>query len=201
MTDIIDLGRIFYRCVDWNLYVSPQYSLGLGRIFYRCVDWNRLILTKHLNIKESHLLQMRGLKHIEQIIEVLWEVASFTDAWIETWEAGLAGTDISGRIFYRCVDWNLGTGSTAIFRRSRIFYRCVDWNIEVTRGGDVIPVASFTDAWIETRLRPTLLGRFRRIFYRCVDWNLGVADPTPLRLSRIFYRCVDWNAMSNTCEE
>ena len=34
---------------------------------------------------ESHLLQMRGLKHPEiEICYVVKGVASFTDAWIET---------------------------------------------------------------------------------------------------------------------
>ena len=35
----------------------------------------------------SHLLQMRGLKPGEKIIESMnVNVASFTDAWIETWK-------------------------------------------------------------------------------------------------------------------
>ena len=52
----------------------------------------------------SHLLQMRGLKPINEYgYETLRKVASFTDAWIET------GLDVPpelkvGRIFYRCVD-------------------------------------------------------------------------------------------------
>ena len=34
---------------------------------------------------ESHLLQMRGLKHGERFVAFVSEnVASFTDAWIET---------------------------------------------------------------------------------------------------------------------
>ena len=33
---------------------------------------------------ESHLLQMRGLKHLKYTIKVKRGVASFTDAWIET---------------------------------------------------------------------------------------------------------------------
>ena len=33
---------------------------------------------------ESHLLQMRGLKQYHIGIEQLRQVASFTDAWIET---------------------------------------------------------------------------------------------------------------------
>ena len=36
---------------------------------------------------ESHLLQMRGLKrHIKLINDIAVKVASFTDAWIETYD-------------------------------------------------------------------------------------------------------------------
>ena len=76
--------RIFYRCVDWNLFgrlgecfcyvasftdawietllftkIVPGYE---SRIFYRCVDWN--MTTKKATNETT--------------------VASFTDAWIET---------------------------------------------------------------------------------------------------------------------
>ena len=58
------------------------------------------------------------------------QVASFTDAWIETCAA-----------------------MARFWRLRRIFYRCVDWNqksdIELVKG----KVASFTDAWIETQSR------------------------------------------------
>ena len=54
---------------------------------------------------ESHLLQMRGLKHFG----LNWEhhrheVASFTDAWIETVTKKLLKVVLMCRIFYRCVD-------------------------------------------------------------------------------------------------
>ena len=35
-------------------------------------------------LKASHLLQMRGLKHLTDAQKTQVEVASFTDAWIET---------------------------------------------------------------------------------------------------------------------
>ena len=74
---------------------------------------------------ESHLLQMRGLKHSFTNWFTSFPVASFTDAWIETWIMVQMGCPISshllqmrglkppkpklplpkmGRIFYRCVD-------------------------------------------------------------------------------------------------
>ena len=35
---------------------------------------------------ESHLLQMRGLKHLSSVSDRINKVASFTDAWIETYK-------------------------------------------------------------------------------------------------------------------
>ena len=77
----------------------------------------------------SHLLQMRGLKLfiISNNIPVYF-VASFTDAWIETFE----GFD------YHCI---------------RIVASFTDaWIETLVRTGKLsqVPVASFTDAWIET---------------------------------------------------
>ena len=54
---------------------------------------------------ESHLLQMRGLKLITfKRSEVSMPVASFTDAWIETWASHPQSCCNRSRIFYRCVD-------------------------------------------------------------------------------------------------
>ena len=77
------LCRIFYRCVDWNNSELVQLVHGGGRIFYRCVDWN-LKLKRHGGVIVSHLLQMRGLKLLSLLVIFLSIVASFTDAWIET---------------------------------------------------------------------------------------------------------------------
>ena len=53
---------------------------------------------------ESHLLQMRGLKlAVMYGYSLCPEVASFTDAWIET-VYNTTEKAIKGRIFYRCVD-------------------------------------------------------------------------------------------------
>ena len=103
-------------------------------------------------------------------------VASFTDAWIETadclqsevfltgrifyrcvdWNSDITihKTRCTGRIFYRCVDWNWTERVTVHDGKSRIFYRCVDWNIYNTRLVSCQTVASFTDAWIETPFVP-----------------------------------------------
>ena len=53
---------------------------------------------------ESHLLQMRGLKQAAATNDLIYIVASFTDAWIET-KRGTTTREIGNcRIFYRCVD-------------------------------------------------------------------------------------------------
>ena len=168
------LGRIFYRCMDWNILgniahvqdtvasftdawietdrLGNRLWWGLGRIFYRCVDWN-LRERRSFFAMPSHLLQMRGLKHFY---------------WFRV-RASI------GRIFYRCVDWN----KVLLMRR-------------------LLPrVASFTDAWIETvRMRLYITLIFGRIFYRCVDWNCDEESIVMGIMCRIFYRCVDWNKAS-----
>ena len=76
---------------------------------------------------ESHLLQMRGLKlllpigteyphnvasftdawietNLDKQISLQTQVASFTDAWIETLLSTLFLSVSNSRIFYRCVD-------------------------------------------------------------------------------------------------
>ena len=141
----------------------------------------------------SHLLQMRGLKPLLQPKRFARRVASFTDAWIETWfprrlwyDRGVASfTDA----WIETVHWLNQTGkrqSHLLQMRglkqqnnapdlrdlSRIFYRCVDWN--------------------KLRIRPNVL-TWCRIFYRCVDWNNIIYKFVKVSESRIFYRCVDWN--------
>ena len=121
---------------------------------------------------ESHLLQMRGLKRILSWMLPCLIVASFTDAWIETKQGRMVNTWSRSRIFYRCVDWNRKTTTIPLNRVSRIFYRCVDWNLLLMLQVLLWVVASFTDAWIETR-HHTWKGREEksRTLYRYVDWN------------------------------
>ena len=53
----------------------------------------------------SHLLQMRGLKLANRLNQlVVYNVASFTDAWIETEKKEEKNIGNDSRIFYRCVD-------------------------------------------------------------------------------------------------
>ena len=57
-----------------------------------------------IGIRKSHLLQMRGLKRETDAKVNLSEVASFTDAWIETADNTEEYQPPFSRIFYRCVD-------------------------------------------------------------------------------------------------
>ena len=77
---------------------------------------------------ESHLLQMRGLKHRVMLLTscCLW-VASFTDAWIETVKTGKY-LMVSPSHLLQMRGLKLHNGSCRISHS----------------------VASFTDAWIET---------------------------------------------------
>ena len=122
---------------------------GCGRIFYRCVDWN----------------------FNQQCMEFCYNVASFTDAWIET--TNLLYIIVNRRVASFTDAWietSLYSDTVQIIvshllqmrglklcrlfhrvcRRCRIFYRCVDWNCFSIYTGFLFLVASFTDAWIET---------------------------------------------------
>ena len=136
--------------------------------------------------RSSHLLQMRGLKHhLWYAVPQRGKVASFTDAWIETIRClknkrcvlshllqmrGLKLSDQTneanqrGRIFYRCVDWNLKMYLGLVRLQGRIFYRCVDWNKKNLAEESI---------------------RVSRIFYRCVDWNTVKAHGRNLPLSHL----------------
>ena len=98
--------------------------------------------------KESHLLQMRGLKPISnQVTLIPTIVASFTDAWIET--LPLQQNDHKKM-------------SHLLQMRGLKLIMTLCWMLQ--------RVASFTDAWIETIANlSSWCMVVRRIFYRCVD--------------------------------
>ena len=143
-------SRIFYRCVDWNKPASFKRDITAGRIFYRCVDWNigAERISRYFNVASfTDAWIETGLMRITGCKHL---VASFTDAWIETKikrKMGLNGS----RIFYRCVDWNY------IYCKKVCVYCFVAsftdaWIETISEGVTERPetVASFTDAWIET---------------------------------------------------
>ena len=147
---LIRSRRIFYRCVDWNPDEAWTVTGKTSRIFYRCVDWNIIA---------------NQFKHYVK-------VASFTDAWIETvsWLISLHGyqshllqmrglkqkkicqkryRNLSHLLQMRGLKHN--PVSLHFHTPRRIFYRCVDWNTHMSISRSPFFVASFTDAWIETR--------------------------------------------------
>ena len=101
----------------------------------------------------SHPLRVRGLK----LLKAWWSPDKVQSHPLRV--RGLKPTIsltplvTQGRILYGCVDWNLGHFQHRTSDRGRILYGCVDWN---TRSHWRQPcsyhVASFTGAWIETRI-------------------------------------------------
>ena len=78
-------------------------------------------------MEESHLLQMRGLKHRLVIgTSFVLPVASFTDAWIETWD--YLGMSVQQVVASFTDAWiETSNAIIALFGdMRRIFYRCVD---------------------------------------------------------------------------
>ena len=142
--------RIFYRCVDWNkMWLSCIWE-DRSRIFYRCVDWNIFI----------------GLGYARPL------VASFTDAWIET--------------YFRRREQYL---------KSRIFYRCVDWN----RAYEAIYNAYIRSHLLQMRGLKLWRGEHSNGYYvshllQMRGLKQGVVTNINIKTSRIFYRCVDWNS-------
>ena len=63
----------------------------------------RILKDKIKDLQQSHLLQMRGLKRTFALQRIEPIVASFTDAWIETYFRRREQY-LKSRIFYRCVD-------------------------------------------------------------------------------------------------
>ena len=75
---------------------------------------------------ESHLLQMRGLKHRDAaVFKLQQDVASFTDAWIETREGLPRISSLRSHLLQMRGLKPARSNSLIAFRR-RIFYRCVD---------------------------------------------------------------------------
>ena len=78
-------------------------------------------------------------------------VASFTDAWIETDEDMIVQFDEKSHLL-QMRGLKQKKPELKLWRMGRIFYRCVDWNKMQKRKEPQWSVASFTDAWIETRI-------------------------------------------------
>ena len=99
----------------------------------------------------------------------------------------------SRRIFYRCVDWNNMKSWLRLLKPVASFTDA--WiETDFCRFGKIYEtVASFTDAWIETCTvgNDTVILWSHLLQMRGLKQNhSGTALPS---WSRIFYRCVDWN--------
>ena len=129
---------------------EEQCYFKRSRIFYRCVDWNPKMnmVMKHSEVASFTDAWIETEKHKGKCLSE--EVASFTDAWIETSVKDVIIVEGLCRIFYRCVDWN---SFIIIFAYINQVASFTDAWIE-TRWDSVelmdVKVASFTDAWIET---------------------------------------------------
>ena len=83
-------------------------------------------------------------------------VASFTDAWIETVIVTENKEGGGRRIFYRCVDWNPDESQLMILFNVASFTDAWIETVSVRATAPDGSVASFTDAWIETSTRMNL---------------------------------------------
>ena len=149
-----------------------------ARVFSQChvasfTDaWIETIKVKETGTAEqSHLLQMRGLKPKKWSIGLSDIVASFTDAWIETIKSLCVLYGLISRIFYRCVDLNkINFIRIAVLIKSHLLQMRGLKRYDALNMPEYLGVASFTDAWIETREGLFKISSLRgHIFYRCVD--------------------------------
>ena len=153
--------------------VQDLSALVGRRILYGCVDWNFQGIAEGIARAESHPLRMRGLKPT-------------------TWSL-LRG--MRRRILYGCVDWNIYLLAEALcedwshplrmrgLKQTQGLKVCNSQGSHPLRMRGLKPfrsdphgrpriVASFTDAWIETRYKvPRQNVAESRILYGCVDWN------------------------------
>ena len=127
--------------------------------------------------KESHLLQMRGLKQKER--NNIWKqggVASFTDAWIETWRL----CDVEGNnIVASFTDAWIETGGVSKLRN------IIKSHLLQMRGLKPSTTSSGQSPLESHLLQMRGLKQFEsyhgccyvcRIFYRCVDWNISTCQ-------------------------
>ena len=113
---------------------------------------------------------MRGLKHEQNThYNEGHKVASFTDAWIETFEVTLFCGQSGVASFTDA--WIETKGIGMIF--TKLF------------------VASFTDAWIETVVAAVNTGAERSHLLQMRGLKLLKCGKINHNASRIFYRCVD----------
>ena len=157
----------------------------------RGLKHNRTV--SHITYFGSHLLQMRGLKLVFLALLVLISVSHLLQMRGLKLKRTEHNKVTQSRIFYRCVDWNHPRKPIC---SSRIVASFTDAWIETRTGKyqrKYLLVASFTDAWIETVTQnphfvQTDVASFTDAWIETKDDEEEVLEPC-----RIFYRCVDWN--------
>ena len=99
-------GRVASFTDAWiETFIAGISVMPLGRIFYRCVDWN-LPISCSLNNAKSHLLQMRGLKPCGWCVNCRQNKSHLLQMRGLKLITIILIIDHLSRIFYRCVDWN-----------------------------------------------------------------------------------------------
>ena len=118
------------RGLKQELY-RKHTALDNSRILYGCVDWNKAV---------CNWIAMFDGRILYGCVD--WNMFTLP-----------VNVPPACRILYGCVDWNRMLLSGWSRCRRRILYGCVDWNRKLGLVISWIFVASFTDAWIETRHR------------------------------------------------
>ena len=114
---------------------------------------------------------MRGLKHTKDADNrIRYQVASFTDAWIETMELRHVCSAVSKSHLLQ-------------MRGLKLWFLLVLFRVFL--------VASFTDAWIETSVDSTTIFQPQSHLLQMRGLKHGVDWTGNRPGSRIFYRCVD----------
>ena len=109
----------------------------------------------------SHPLRVRGLKHPNLLsYNTSFSVASFTGAWVETVILIMVCNHILSHPLrvrgLKHKSWRNG-----YWFGSRILYGCVGWNTQKLYERHLWSVASFTGAWVETKINsPTIVNEF-----------------------------------------
>ena len=141
----------------------------------------------------SHLLQMRGLKLLWQEKMILKNgVASFTDAWIETFKDVVVTRQEESHLLQMRGLKLIYLGINGNPHKVASFTDAWIETISIICRQDRLSVASFTDAWIETYLWNLILyfsyvASFTDAWIETVR-TIFLVSPSK---GRIFYRCVD----------
>ena len=122
-------SRIFYRCVDWNSWPCTLKLIISSRIFYRCVDWNQTRINREKTGSSRIFYRCVDWNQAWQLYSIVRSVASFTDAWIETYQNHFKWYR------YYVASFTDAWIETDAFKTA----------------AQMVNVASFTDAWIETK--------------------------------------------------